>query len=80
MSDDRRECPYCGRKYKGLKRHIKGQHPNERWPPITFGNHQPCEVCGSRPTRLFYGDEQKEDRYLCKKHSKNVEGFEVPGS
>ncbi len=71
MTDGKRECPYCGKEYKGWKKHIKGQHPNEPWPPVTFGNTQPCEVCGKKPTRLVY--EEDEVKYLCEEHSDSVE-------
>lgn len=72
MSDGKKECPYCGKKYKGWKKHIKNQHPNKPWPPVTFGNSVPCDVCGEKPTRLVYG-EGDEVKYLCEKHSEATE-------
>ncbi|KXB01950.1 hypothetical protein AKJ45_03820 [candidate division MSBL1 archaeon SCGC-AAA261F19] len=73
MSDGKKECPYCGKKYKGWEKHIKSQHPTKPWPPITFGNNQPCDVCGEKPTRVAYSDDNSEIKYLCEAHSDDSE-------
>lgn len=71
-SDKKKECPYCGKKYKGLKKHAQSQHPDERWPPPSFGNRHPCAVCEGEPTRFVF---EGENEFLCEKHY--PEGLEV---
>ncbi len=67
---EKSECPYCGNEYVDLKQHIEKKHPDERWPPKTFSNRQPCQVCGSKQTRVFYREEE-DDLWLCEKCAEN---------
>lgn len=72
----KKECPFCGRKYKNLINHVRKKHP-QRTISMSwiggFGNSIPCKVCGEVPTRLQYSED--EDVFLCEDH---YEGYTCP--